>query len=91
MTTTTPSRPEEVPAHEVQLDIGGMTCASCAARVEKKLNRLEGVTASVNYATEKSSITYPSAFSIGDLIQTVVDTGYEAALPTSPNDDTERS
>lgn len=91
MTTTTPSRPEEVPAHEVQLDIGGMTCASCAARVEKKLNRLEGVTASVNYATEKASITYPSAFSIGDLIQTVVDTGYEAALPTSPNDDTERS
>ena len=42
---------------QIQLDIGGMTCASCAARIEKKLNRIEGVTASVNYATEKAKVT----------------------------------
>ncbi|MGH3539295.1 MAG: cation transporter, partial [Pseudonocardiaceae bacterium] len=44
--------------HQVELVIGGMTCASCAARVEKKLNRLDGVTASVNYATEKARVRY---------------------------------
>ncbi len=42
----------------VELIIGGMTCASCAARVEKKLNRMDGVTATVNYATEKAKVTY---------------------------------
>lgn len=42
----------------VELTIGGMTCASCAARIEKKLNRMEGVEATVNYATEKAKITY---------------------------------
>ena len=42
----------------VELVIGGMTCASCAARVEKKLNRMDGVTATVNYATEKAKVTY---------------------------------
>ena len=48
---------QQVPALElIDLEVGGMTCASCAARVEKKLNRLEGVSASVNYATEKASI-----------------------------------
>ena len=43
---------------QIQLDIGGMTCASCAARIEKKLNRMDGVTASVNYATEKAKVTF---------------------------------
>ncbi len=43
--------------HGVELEIGGMTCASCAARIEKKLNRMEGVTATVNYATEKARVT----------------------------------
>jgi Cu+-exporting ATPase len=45
---------------EVELAIGGMTCASCAARIEKKLNRMDGVTATVNYATEKAKVTCPS-------------------------------
>ena len=43
----------------VELAIGGMTCASCANRIERKLNRLDGVTATVNYATEKATVTHP--------------------------------
>src|SRR3954464_13214019 len=66
---------------DVELLIGGMTCASCAARVEKKLNRLDGVTATVNYATEKASIRYSGAVTPDDLIATVERTGYTAALP----------
>lgn len=46
-------------SQSVELIIGGMTCASCAARVEKKLNRMDGVTATVNYATEKAKVTFP--------------------------------
>ncbi|MCK1820765.1 heavy-metal-associated domain-containing protein, partial [Streptomyces sp. XM83C] len=49
-----------------------MTCASCAARVEKKLNRMEGVTATVNFATEKAKISYPPGVEVADLIATVV-------------------
>ncbi|WP_320773281.1 cation-translocating P-type ATPase, partial [Streptomyces sp. CRN 30] len=63
---------------EAQLAIGGMTCASCAARVEKKLNRMDGVTATVNYATEKARVTYPTGVSVRDLITTVEATGYTA-------------
>ena len=66
----------------VELIIGGMTCASCAARVEKKLNRMDGVTATVNYATEKAKVTYPEGLSTNDLVATVEKTGYTAALPT---------
>ncbi|MFI5566494.1 heavy metal translocating P-type ATPase [Streptomyces sp. NPDC051740] len=76
---------------EVELLIGGMTCASCAARVEKKLNRMDGVTATVNYATEKARITYPPGTEVADLITTVVRTGYtaeEPAPPRSPQDET---
>ena len=43
----------------MELSIGGMTCASCAARIEKKLNRLDGVTATVNFATEKAAVSFP--------------------------------
>ena len=68
----------------VELEITGMTCASCAARIEKKLNRVEGVTASVNYATEKAAVVYPPEVSPADLIAVVEATGYGAALPTSP-------
>ncbi|MFF6812261.1 heavy metal translocating P-type ATPase [Streptomyces sp. NPDC012403] len=84
MTSTTAT---EAPAagqpalSEVELLIGGMTCASCAARVEKKLNRMDGVTATVNYATEKARITYPPGTEIADLITTVVRTGYTAEEP----------
>jgi len=65
----------------VEFDISGMTCASCAARIEKKLNRLDGVQASVNYATEKARVLHPAAITIDDLIDVVENTGYGAALP----------
>ncbi|MFD7477479.1 heavy metal translocating P-type ATPase [Streptomyces sp. NPDC059837] len=72
------------PARAVELSIGGMTCASCAARIEKKLNRLDGVTATVNFATEKAKVSYPAAIDIADLIATVEKTGYTAEEPPPP-------
>jgi len=66
---------------DLELVIGGMTCASCAARIEKKLNRLEGVSASVNYATEKARVSYSGTVTPQDLVATVEATGYSAALP----------
>ncbi|MFD5741742.1 heavy metal translocating P-type ATPase [Streptomyces massasporeus] len=69
---------------EVELAIGGMTCASCAARIEKKLNRMDGVTAIVNYATEKAKVSYSGDVSVGDLIATVEATGYTAQEPAPP-------
>ncbi|MFI9234871.1 heavy metal translocating P-type ATPase [Streptomyces sp. NPDC053079] len=65
----------------VELVIGGMTCASCAARVEKKLNRMDGVEATVNYATEKAEVTYREDLTVAELIATVEATGYTAAPP----------
>ncbi|MEU7417951.1 heavy metal translocating P-type ATPase [Streptomyces antibioticus] len=79
--TTAAETPIADPAAEVELLIGGMTCASCAARVEKKLNRMEGVTATVNYATEKARVSYPAGVEVADLIATVVKTGYTAEEP----------
>ncbi|MEU6684621.1 heavy metal translocating P-type ATPase [Streptomyces sp. NPDC046832] len=75
---------------EVELAIGGMTCASCAARIEKKLNRMDGVSATVNYATEKAKVSYSDGVSVGDLIATVEATGYTAQEPTpaAERDDT---
>ncbi|MFK4547330.1 Cu+-exporting ATPase [Streptomyces tendae] len=67
---------------EVELAIGGMTCASCAARIEKKLNRMDGVEATVNYATEKAKVTYSGSIAVSDLIATVEATGYTAQEPT---------
>ncbi|MFE7762797.1 heavy metal translocating P-type ATPase [Streptomyces sp. NPDC057438] len=69
---------------EVEFSIGGMTCASCAARVERKLNRVEGVTATVNYATEKAKVSYGDAVSVRELIATVEATGYTARELTPP-------
>ncbi|MGW9283619.1 cation transporter, partial [Streptomyces diastaticus] len=57
-TSTAPERPAAPATTEVELSVGGMTCASCAARVERKLNRVPGVTATVNYATEKAKVAY---------------------------------
>ena len=57
----------------VELSIGGMTCASCAARIEKKLNKLDGVTATVNFATEKASVSFPAAVNSEDLISVGAD------------------
>ena len=79
-TSTAPERPAASATTEVELSVGGMTCASCAARVEKKLNRMPGVTATVNYATEKAKIAYEPGEELGvdELIATVVRTGYTA-------------
>ncbi|MFC9504106.1 heavy metal translocating P-type ATPase [Streptomyces sp. NPDC057002] len=74
---------------EVELAIGGMTCASCAARIEKKLNRMDGVTATVNYATEKAKVSYSDDVSVGDLIATVEATGYTAQEPAPAEGHTE--
>ncbi|MEY9991489.1 Cu+-exporting ATPase [Streptomyces sp. V4I8] len=71
-------------ASEIELLIGGMTCASCAARVEKKLNRMDGVTATVNYATEKAKVSYPADLQVADLIAVVEKTGYTAEEPAPP-------
>ncbi|MFD4773199.1 heavy metal translocating P-type ATPase [Streptomyces sp. NPDC058427] len=71
----------ETPAAEssqAELTIGGMTCASCAARVEKKLNRMDGVSATVNYATEKARVSFGPGTGLADLIATVEKTGYTA-------------
>ncbi|MEV0604055.1 heavy metal translocating P-type ATPase [Streptomyces sp. NPDC050315] len=73
--------PDTAVQAQVELAIGGMTCASCAARVEKKLNRMEGVTATVNYATEKARVAYEPGVEIADLIATVERTGYTAREP----------
>ncbi len=64
-----------------ELAIGGMTCASCAARVERKLNRLEGVRATVNLATETAWVSYPESLGVADLIEAVGRAGYTAELP----------
>ncbi|QIP85886.1 copper-translocating P-type ATPase [Streptomyces sp. Tu 2975] len=71
-------------SRSVELAIGGMTCASCAARIEKKLNRMDGVEATVNYATEKAKVTFTEGTDIADLIATVEATGYTAAEPAPP-------
>ncbi|MGW0564345.1 heavy metal translocating P-type ATPase [Streptomyces sp. NPDC003016] len=68
----------------VELSIGGMTCASCAARIEKKLNRMDGVQATVNYATAKARIRCADGVGVADLIATVEKTGYTAEEPPPP-------
>jgi Cu+-exporting ATPase len=76
--------PALVDVGQVELEIGGMTCASCAARIEKRLNRLDGVVATVNYATEKARVAFPSTVSTDDLVATVAKAGYTATLPPPP-------
>jgi len=68
-------------ATELELAIGGMTCASCANRVERKLNKVTGVTASVNYATERATVTVPAGVTAADLVATVEAAGYTATVP----------
>ena len=77
--STTSQEPGGQP-RTINLSIGGMTCASCVARVEKKLNKLDGVSASVNLATESARITAPSAVSVDDLLAAVARAGYTGAL-----------
>ncbi|MGV9753229.1 heavy metal translocating P-type ATPase [Nocardia farcinica] len=71
------------PSTRIELAIGGMTCASCANRIEKKLNKLDGVTATVNYATEKARVEYSGDLTPEDLVATVEQAGYTADLPVS--------
>ncbi|HLL68285.1 MAG TPA: heavy metal translocating P-type ATPase [Micromonosporaceae bacterium] len=80
-----PTRPAAPARNRIELSISGMTCASCASRIEKKLNRMDGVTATVNYATEKASVTFPDDVAPGDLIATVEKTGYTARVPPPPS------
>ncbi|EGX61089.1 MULTISPECIES: cation-translocating P-type ATPase [Streptomyces] len=88
MTSTAPEKavPDTAaaPAHAVELSIGGMTCASCSTRIEKKLNRMDGVTATVNFATEKAKVSYADGIEVADLIATVEKTGYTAEEPPPP-------
>ena len=90
---STPSGPG-APASAVstyELEIGGMTCASCANRIERKLNKLDGVEATVNYATEKAKVSVPAGFDPAALIAEVEKTGYTAALPAPPKTDADPS
>ncbi|WP_245899806.1 heavy metal translocating P-type ATPase, partial [Nonomuraea indica] len=75
---------DEKPHGSVELSIGGMTCASCANRIERKLNKLDGVTATVNYATEKARVAFPEGLDTQALIAEVEKAGYTAALPAPP-------
>jgi Cu+-exporting ATPase len=75
---TTPTDTTAGPLCEVELAVGGMTCASCSARIEKKLNRLDGVTATVNLATEKARVAYAPGVEVADLVATVQKLGYTA-------------
>ncbi|OBI97064.1 copper-translocating P-type ATPase [Mycobacterium alsense] len=71
----------------IELEIAGMTCASCAMRIEKKLNRLDGVAARVNYATEKAAVTVPAGYDLRALVAEVERAGYAAALPRPTAED----
>src|ERR1700736_179577 len=84
MSTVTGDRTEatrEAARRSTELSIGGINCASCAARVEKKLNKLDGVTATVNFATETARVTFPRAVAPAQLVAAVEQAGYMATLP----------
>src|SRR5208282_1454734 len=72
---------------EFELVIGGMTCAACAARVQNKLNKLDGVTANVNFSTERAYVTAPGHVSADQLVAVVQATGYSAELAVPPEAD----
>ncbi|MFF0308966.1 heavy metal translocating P-type ATPase [Streptosporangium sp. NPDC004379] len=82
MSSITDERPPDTGA--VELSIGGMTCASCANRIERKLNKLDGVTATVNYATEKAKVVFPADLDPRELVAEVEKAGYTAELPPPP-------
>ncbi|CAM2981895.1 Cu+-exporting ATPase [Williamsia muralis] len=90
-TSSTGDAKAAVPQAHVDLEIAGMTCASCANRIERKLNKLDGVQATVNYATEKANVAYSDPVATGDLIAAVEAAGYRAKAiedhPDSAADD----
>ncbi len=69
------------PLSSVELAISGMTCASCATRIERKLGSLAGVSATVNLATETARVSFPATVSTDELVAAVAQAGYAAALP----------
>ena len=79
-TATTPLPETEAGAHSVDLAITGMTCASCSARIERNLGKIEGVEASVNLATEKATVRHPDSVDVDQLIATVESSGYGATV-----------
>ena len=82
----------EQPRSRVQLSLEGMTCASCATRIERKLNKLDGVDASVNYATEKATVSYdPAQADVDDLIRAVEAAGYRASVEARAEADEARA
>jgi len=83
--TTTPVSPTIETS--VDLVVGGMTCSSCSARIEKRLNRIEGVTASVNFAMETARVTFTDPVTVEQLIGAVEEAGYTAAVPAPPHAD----
>jgi P-type Cu+ transporter len=82
-TDATTEREDDV-LDTLDLNIAGMTCASCATRIERKLNKLPGVEASVNYATEKAQVRVPSGVDVDTLLATVASAGYSATVPEPP-------
>jgi Cu+-exporting ATPase len=91
-TTVDDDTGRDVHPQQVELAIGGMTCASCATRIERTLNKLDGVTAAVNYATEKAQVEYAPQVSTADLIAVIADTGYTAtAAETTAGEDVSTS
>ena len=84
MSTPTTTTPTVTP---IDLKVTGMTCASCAARIEKKLNRVPGVQASVNYATETAHVVAPAGVTLDDLVGVVEATGYGVVAPETEVDD----
>ncbi|GAA3128512.1 heavy metal translocating P-type ATPase [Streptosporangium carneum] len=86
MSPLTDNRPPAA-GGEIELSIGGMTCASCANRIERKLNKLDGVTATVNYATEKAKVSFPEGVDPQALVAEVEKAGYSATLPAPPSQD----
>ena len=82
MTATNPE------SERLELEIGGMTCASCAARIEQRLNRIDGVSATVNFATETALVTHGPGVSTDDLVAQVEAAGYHASPPRSGDEST---
>src|SRR6266508_5305872 len=84
VTGTTASSGAAPGGGQVELSIGGMTCASCAARIERRLNKLDGISATVNFATEKARVAYPDGMSPDELVAVVEKVGYTATVPPPP-------
>jgi P-type Cu+ transporter len=81
MSALTQSPGSPTSTSQVELEIMGMTCASCANRIERKLNKIDEVVATVNYATEKAKVAFPEDLDPVELVRTVESAGYSATLP----------